>query len=179
MATMSDEAIQAATGRTRGQWVELLDSLGARTLSHAEIAKKLSADGLIASGWWCQTVTVEYERAIGRRAEGEKAAGEFAASASRSFPAADLDGALEKWTGLADSRSDFDGVAPAGPSETSASDKWRYWRVNLDDGSKIVAAIHTRKPGQATLAISHERLPDADAVTRWKTFWKTLLAELS
>ena len=96
MATISDEAIEKATGRTRTQWFEILDDLGAQDMTHKQIARVLEDRKLIDDAWWCQTVTVEYERHIGRRAEGQLSSGKFSASASKTFPAADLDAATSR-----------------------------------------------------------------------------------
>jgi len=68
---ISDEALEKATGKTRVEWFTMLDKLGARTMTHKEIARLLADRRLIQSGWWCQMVTVEYEYARGRRTVGE------------------------------------------------------------------------------------------------------------
>ena len=41
MPEISDKALEKATGRTRAGWFELLDELGARNMSHKEIARML------------------------------------------------------------------------------------------------------------------------------------------
>ena len=64
--TISDDAVQAKTGRIWAEWFNLLDKEGAAALSHREIAIRLrERHGL--SGWWSQMVTVAYEQARGRR----------------------------------------------------------------------------------------------------------------
>ncbi len=67
---ISDAAVRKATGKGWNEWFALLDSEGADALPHKQIAQMLHEKGYIASGWWCQMVTVEYERARGKRVLG-------------------------------------------------------------------------------------------------------------
>lgn len=74
MATInktSDEAVKKATGKIWSEWVDLIDQEGGEKLTHKEIAKILFDKKYIENGWWCQTVTVGYEYAKGRRKVGE------------------------------------------------------------------------------------------------------------
>lgn len=69
---ISDDAVRGATGRSWEEWEALLDSRGAAGLPHRQIVALL-ADGLIESGWWRQSVAVDYERRKGTRAVGQTA----------------------------------------------------------------------------------------------------------
>jgi len=69
---IGDEAVKAKTGKTWSQWFTILDKWGAKKKPHKEIAAYLHKD-LGVPGWWCQMVTVEYERAHGLRRVGETA----------------------------------------------------------------------------------------------------------
>jgi hypothetical protein len=51
--------------------VHALDYLGAKEMSHREIAALVSKKYKI-DGWWSQTVTVGYERINGLRARGQR-----------------------------------------------------------------------------------------------------------
>ena len=175
MAEITDDAMERATGKRRAGWFELLDAMGGREMTHKEIARALEEQGRIAERWWCQTVTVEYERHIGRRAHGQRQAGDFSAAASRTFAAADLDAGLSAWQAVAEASEPFDGVGLADPPSTSATEKWRYWRARLDDGSRVVVTVSMRRPGTCTLGLAHEGLHDEESVERWKRFWKPLL----
>ena len=72
--TVSDEVIRRRTGRGWEEWFDLLDDSGAIAKPHPEIARWLRSEHGI-DGWSCQSVTVSYERARGRRAVGEHASG--------------------------------------------------------------------------------------------------------
>ena len=178
MATISDEAMEKATGRNRAQWFVILDDLGAQDLTHKQIARLLEGRKLIEGAWWSQTVTVEYERHIGRRAEGQLSSGKFSASASKTFSAADLDAALSAWTAAIGTPESYDGVSAEGDPEFTQSEVWRYWRVRLNDGSRATAAILIKTPGKATVSISHNGLSDADVAAARKVFWKAALSRL-
>lgn len=68
---ISDDAVRAKTGRTWKQWLTTLDKWGAKTKSHAEIARHLHETHTL-SGWWAQTVTVRYEQERGLRKVGQR-----------------------------------------------------------------------------------------------------------
>ena len=71
---MSDEAVQAKTGKTWKQWFSLLDKAGAKKMSHQEIVKYLNTNEGVGP-WWQQMVTVSYEQARGLRELHQKPAG--------------------------------------------------------------------------------------------------------
>lgn len=54
---MSDEAMRSRSGRTIGEWLEILDAWDASKRKHPEIACWLVAEHGIG-GWWAQSVTV-------------------------------------------------------------------------------------------------------------------------
>jgi hypothetical protein len=171
----SDAAYRKATGRTWPQWRRVLRAMGAADLPHAEIAQRLVREHGVP-GWWAQSITVAFERAIGRRQIGEVAGG-FAASASRTL-AGSKDKALLAWQTLVGRRRAFNGVAFAKPPVVRRTPKWRYWRATLADGSRVVVGIGAKAGGKAVLGLSHEKLPDARAARRWKIFWQSFLQEL-
>jgi hypothetical protein len=63
---MSDASVKAKTGKDWAGWFAALDKAGAAKLDHKSIAALISKQYSIP-GWWCQNVTVEYERARGLR----------------------------------------------------------------------------------------------------------------
>ena len=81
--SMSDTAVKAKTEKNWAGWFGALDTAGAARLDHQAIARVLSEKhGL--SGWWCQMVTVEYERARGLRVRHETASG-FSVASSKTI----------------------------------------------------------------------------------------------
>jgi hypothetical protein len=173
---MSDEAVKAATGRDWAQWRDTLDRLGAALLDHKQVVELVSSQGV--GRWWQQMVTVGYERMTGKRAAGQRCDGAFTANASRTV-AGDKDEALAKWLAVVDGMSEFAGVfAEAEPRQTR-SEKWRYWRIALEDGSKVTVMCSDKAGGKAVVAVDHERLADQETAARAKLYWKSLLAALA
>ena len=174
---MDDSKAIAATGKAYGDWFEILDERGARDLPHKDIARLLQGDYRVPS-WWSQSVTVEYERHIGRRETGQRQSGEFEAAVTRTLPAT-MDEALDGWlarlpAGTAD--DGFDGVAFADEPSTSRTEKRRYWRVGLDDGSRVAVYFSARPGGKgAQIAVRHGQLAGRPDLDRWKAFWKAYL----
>ena len=82
---MSDDAVQAKTGKTWKEWFAILDKAGAKKLSHQEIVKYLHTNQGVGP-WWQQMVTVTYEEARGLRERHQKPAG-FQISVSRTINA--------------------------------------------------------------------------------------------
>src|SRR5689334_305031 len=80
---MSDAAVQAKTGKTWPDWFAVLDKAGAQQMTHPQIAAYLASEHGVP-GWWCQMVTVGYERARKLRAKGQMADG-YAISVSRTL----------------------------------------------------------------------------------------------
>lgn len=173
MSGMSDEAVMAATGKDWSQWRIFLDAAGAAEKSHKDIALDLHAAGV--PGWWAQMVTVGYERMIGRRAVGQRCDGAFSASASRTI-AGNKDAALARWVEAVGERAEYDGVLAEGEPRVSATDNWRYWKVDLEDGSRVSVTIYDKDAGKACVGVGHEKIGNAEAAARWKLFWKAVLA---
>ena len=63
-------ACQKATGKTWDEWVKILNIAGAERWNHREIVAFLSQKYKV-SPWWRQMVTNGFEKAIGRRFEGQ------------------------------------------------------------------------------------------------------------
>lgn len=77
LAGISTEAVFKATGKSWDEWIELLDKLGVRRLSHKDTACLLRNDGYIKSDWWSQMVTVGYEYFHGKRVLGQTSSAGF------------------------------------------------------------------------------------------------------
>ncbi|MGH6891618.1 MAG: DUF4287 domain-containing protein [Dongiaceae bacterium] len=173
--TASDQAVTKATGRPWKEWFALLKKAKADKLSHKEIARKLSHEHGV-NGWWAQSITVEFERFIGRRELGQTSAGDYQTATSKTL-AGSIDDALKVWQRHVGKRTDFNGVPFANEPKVSKTEKWRYWRVNLEDGSKLTVTIGSKPDGKTLLAINHDKLPDKRAGSRWKAYWKGFLNE--
>lgn len=174
-AGMADERVLEATGRDWAAWRSYLDGKGAADMDHAAIARMLKSEGV--KPWWSQMVTVGYERMIGRREVGQTCAGSYAANVSKTF-AGEMDDALAAWQELVGERTDYAGAVAGEEPRVTQSEKWRYWRVDLDNGSKVTVHFSDKAGGKSTIGVNHEKLADADAVANAKLFWKDLFSAL-
>lgn len=172
--------ITNATGRPWDEWVTLLDAAGARDLNHTAIAKltlEHMPESVERAEWWAQGTAIAYEQHTGLRVPGQSCDGDFQMSASRTV-AGDKDRALAVWMDLVDGREEFGGVPIDSPATTSSTEKWRYWRVPMADGTRVSVNISDKPGGKASLSVNHTKLDAAEAIEFWRPVWKALLAEL-
>ncbi len=165
-------ALLAGTGRSWDEWLEFMKSIGAQALAHAEIAQRVEAAG--ASSWWAQMITVAYEQHIGRRVPGQTSRGDFQVQVSRTLIGS-MDAVLDRWQEMVANRRSFDEVPISGEPSLSASERWRYWRVDLADGSRITATMTAKSGGKVSFAVTHEKLDSPDSVEQWRGYWRIFL----
>ena len=160
LAGMSDAAVKAATGCTWKRWVDALDYVGAHAWPHRRIAEYVRTRFKVRD-WWCQTVTVGYERIRGLRAIGQRRDGSYEANKSRTFavPVERLfaafaeDGVRERWL-------------PTVTLRKATPHKWA--RLTAADGSPVglgrsLFAFVDR--AQVSHAFIHRHDPPLDCVT--------------
>jgi predicted Zn-dependent protease len=174
---VSPEAIEKATGKSWDDWLAFFESIDAASLSHADIARKTHEQGG-ATGWWSQMLTVAYEQHIGRRVPGQDCEGEFSVAVSKILNS-DMDASLQWWQNAVGGQDTFADVAISRGPDVSETDKWRYWRAGLADGSRVNVNIYEKAAGKSILGIQHEKLESTEQVEHWRAFWKKLLAEAS
>jgi hypothetical protein len=169
---VAEERVVAATGRGWEAWFELLDGWEAARRSHTEIARWLREEQGV-DGWYSQSIAVGYERARGLRAPGERPDG-FAVGASRTvavpverlFEAFADEALRERWLPGADLR-----VRTATSPRTA--------RYDWEDGStRVIVGFDDVGEAKSRVALSHERLPDAEAADEMKAWWRERLTAL-
>jgi hypothetical protein len=57
--SITDQAVQSATGRSWGEWYDLLDQLGSAEAGHLRMARHLRYGHGLPS-WWAQAVFIRY-----------------------------------------------------------------------------------------------------------------------
>ena len=174
--TISLEAIQRATGRPWTEWLKFFEEIGAAKLSHQEIVQK-AGDLAGAPPWWRQTVTVAYEQHIGRRIPGQDCDGQFNVSVNKTV-AGTLDEALKKWQNLTNGFAEFSDISVTRGPHVSSTEKWRYWRCGLADGSKVNVNFSLKSPGKSALSVQHEQLESREQVEHWRAYWKDFVRDL-
>ncbi|WP_018298185.1 hypothetical protein [Corynebacterium lubricantis] len=174
------DKFEKATGRTIPEWMDFLrnhenGNKDLNELSHKQMATLAEDYG--ASGWWAQSIAVDIEREIGRREVGQRDSGKFSANATKTMPG--------EWTDVFARFTEFmasaEGALPAavdGESSTSESEKWRYWRADLVDGTKVVVMCNdasAKGVAKTRFAVQHEKLPSSEARDDMKAHWKATL----
>lgn len=173
------KALETGSGIAWEEWLRILADHQQAT--HAELAK-LALGKIIENGqskspeWWAQGVAAAFERHIGRRQPGQQSDGSFSVTVSRTFEG-DMDAVSAAWIDRVRDVEEFNRVRVDGAPRISQSEKWRYWRAKLADGSRLAANFQTRPGGDKTaMALNHDGIPDSDAVEDWRSFWKEYLA---
>lgn len=170
MGTISSGAVKAKTGKGWDEWFAILDSAGAAQWPHKETARWLHTSQDVPA-WWCQMVTVEYERARGLRRMHEKTGG-FSASISRTL-AAPTERVYELWSDDK-LREKWLGVDP----EIRKATANRSLRLTWPGGTHVEVMFYPKGEAKMQVTVDHTRLADANAVESQKEFWSTAITRL-
>lgn len=170
-ARVSNDAVKKATGKNWIEWFKILDEEKSMHRTHKEIARWLGENYEI-SGWWSQTVTVEYEIARGMRELHEKPAG-FEVSVSRTMNADSKtvfryfkDARLrKKWLG-----EEF---------RITVSTEEKSLRALWNDGTtRISVNFYPKAPDKSQVSVQHLKLSDGRSAGLKKLFWAEKLDNL-
>lgn len=169
---MSDAAVLAKTGKTWSAWFKLLDKAGAKKMSHKEIVAYLK-EQYNPGPWWQQMITVTYEQARGLREKYEKAGG-FSINASKTI-AVPLTKLYEAWS---DTKQRNRWLGEKGVVLRSTTPE-KSMRLAWSDGrSNVLINFYAKGESKSQVAIEHEKLANANAVVKMKTFWGGKLDQL-
>lgn len=163
--SMRDEVVKVKTGRDWAGWFGALDKLDATKLGHGAIAEILS-EKYGVPGWWCQMVTVEYERARGLRVPHQKAGG-FSVAISKTVPTS-LSELYEATTNAATRKKWF----PKGAFEPSSQTKDKYFRGSWKKGARLEIGFYVRGEGKAQIAVQVDKLGKESDVEVERAAWK-------
>lgn len=168
---MSDEAVEAKTGKTWSSWFKLLDAAGARKMSHQEIAAHLSKKHGVPP-WWTQMVAVTYEQARGLREKHEKPGG-YEISVSRTI-AAPVGKAFKAWTDEKTRKKWLPSKLKIRKATVNKS-----LRVSWEDGkTSLAVAFLPKGKTKSQVVAQHGKLPDAKRAAQMKKFWAQALDRL-
>jgi hypothetical protein len=171
---ISDNTIEKATGTPWKTWIDRLNTMGACDLPHKAIAAKLVNDYQVA-GWWAQALTVRYEQLIGRRQQGQSNNGDFSISVTKTIPGTVIE-AFDWWLKKVQTQTAFNGIAIIS-SSTTETEKWRYYRAALQDGSRVVVGVYAKTPHKAGLGLQHGKVSTAQSPENWRAYWKSFLSD--
>ena len=167
---MSDEAVQAKTGKTWSRWFKHLDAAGAKKMTHQQIVAHLR-DKHDVRAWWQQMVSVTYEQARGLRDIHEKPSG-YEISVSRTI-AAPVNKAFKAWT---DEKTRKLWLSANFSIRKSTTNK--TIRITWGDGTDVVSAFYPKGEGKCQVVAQHGKLKDARAGAKMKAFWSDTLDRL-
>jgi hypothetical protein len=169
--SMKDEAVRAKTGRNWNQWFILLDKAGAAKLGHTAIAELLSSECGV-SGWWSQTVTVEYERARGLRNVHETADG-YSVSVTKTIATT-----LPKLYAASAETKQRAKWLPKGSLKISSQTKDKYINGAWKDSARLNIGFYAKGEGKAQIAVQVSKLAKKADIEAERTVWKAALARL-
>ena len=72
----------------------------------------------------------------------------------------------------------FNGVALADEPRVSASEKYRYWRARLADGTHVDVNVYKRPDGRISFGVQHRPFPERAAADAWRGYWREFVAQL-
>lgn len=169
--SMADAAVKAKTGKDWATWFETLDKAGAAELDHKSIATLISRKYGVP-GWWCQNVTVEYERARGRRERHETPDGykvgvskTVAAGLPRLYAAAADASLRKKWF-------------PRGTFQPSSQTRDKYFRGAWKKDSRLEIGFYAKGAGKSQIALQISRLARKGDVETERKAWKSAVTKL-
>lgn len=186
---MSDAAIRRKTGHGLDHWFAVLDAFDPKAKSHTDRARHLHTEHGVPD-WYCQGVTVAWERAKGLRVTNQSCAGTFQVNVSKAVPAsvrdvADAIGDAQRralWLSSADPAlrravdAAFSGAKPrAIDMKTPLYARLRFpW-----DGATVEIRITGKaKGGTTTVVADNSNLPDHALVELRRAQWKAALEAL-
>jgi hypothetical protein len=169
---ISDTAVKAKTGKTWAEWFSILDKAKASTWPHKQIALWLSESQGVPN-WWCQMVTVEYERARGLREKHQKAGG-FAASASKTIGAS----LPRLYAAFSDAASRKKWL-PGEKFTVRTATENKSMRITWSDGtSSLSVHFYAKGPEKSQITLEHEKLASRKDVDHYKAYWGERLDKL-
>lgn len=186
---LSDAKSIEKTGRGLAHWFDVLDRFDAVSKGHTAAARYLYDEHNVP-GWYCQGITVAYERARGVRAQNQRCDGAFEVSVSKVMTATTPQvikaitdtRARKRWIGEVDPKL-------AGALTSAVTDKSSKGFVVKPDGQArfrykwdgtIVQLYLLPKPGSKTsLVVQHIKLAGGSAVEARRAEWKTAFGAIA
>ena len=172
LAGMSNDAVRAKTDRTWKEWVQVLDSAGAMSMAHRDIAMYVDKEHDIP-GWWAQTVTVGYERIRGLREIGQRRGGGYEVNKSKTVPVPLAK--LYRAFSTARTRSRW---LPGVKLTVRKANAEKSMRITWEDGTPVDAHFYAKGDRKSQVTIQHRGLAKKSDAEKMKKYWSERLAAL-
>lgn len=175
---LSDAKSIEKTGHGLAHWFTVLDSFGAIDKGHTKAADHLYSTHRVPA-WYCQGITVAYERARGVRGMNQRCDGAYEVSVSKVMAATpaqiiktlkaapwtdgiDTDLVTALSSALKDKKSKGFVIRPDGQA------RFRYkW-----GGTTVQFNMYPKGPAKTSFVVSNMSLPSAEAVETHRAKWK-------
>jgi hypothetical protein len=166
-AEVSDSAVLKATGKPLEHWFKVLDRAAKARgeHSHKAAAEHLHAQHAMHE-WWCQMVTVLYERARGLRDKHQRPDG-YSVSVSRTI-AVPVSSLYAAWSGTKK-------WLEAEPFTIRKATKDKSLRITWSDATSVEVMLYAKGAGKSQVTVQHSKLKSAAAGEKMKKFWGAAL----
>jgi hypothetical protein len=169
---VSEAIIRERTGRGWEEWFDLLDAWDAPNRPRRDVVAQLGEEHGI-TGWSAQAVTLTYQRARGLRAVGEHDDG-FTVTASKTV-AVPVEVLYDAFVDESRRRE----WLPDGELSERTATRPKSARFDWADGqTRVYVDFVSKGSAKSASALRHERLPDAAAAERMKSYWRDRVAAL-
>lgn len=175
---INTDSIEKATDKSWTNWVKELDNLGARDLSHLDLARLVNGrleNGVDNPSWWAQSITVAYEQHVGKRVPGHLANGLFELAVSKPL-AIPRDELFQKTVRWFEKQNKLNGFVPLKP-RSSETPKRSTWRCDFTDGSRFSATVEG-DGDRSKLILSQTAVSTKQEADDWKEFWRSTTDQL-
>lgn len=195
---VTSRAAREATGRGWREWVEVLDTAGARNWDHKEVVAFLEREHPQASPWWRQSIAVAYEKARGSRVLGETADAGFEVGVQRSLAVGRdevweiLVARPDLWLGegaevdlerggpyvVRDAADDGGAVSARGDVRVVRPGhrlRMTWQPEGWASPATLQLTLSVAASGRTTLGVHLEKLPDAQAREAMREHWRGVL----
>ena len=173
---MRAESIEKATARQWDDWLRFLMESGADQLDHPGIASLVERElgqSVDNPAWWAQSITVAFERAIGRRLPGQQPDGSFQVSVSKSTQLG-MHELAGTWKRFAATDDEVLAMLSSEP-RTSGTKKRLSWRAK---GSEEISLLVTSEPkpnGAAAIRVQVDGIATPEAREAVRMGWTSML----
>ena len=168
---MSDEAVEAKTGKNWSRWFKHLDAAGGKKMTHQEIAAHLT-DKHDVRPWWTQMIAVTYEQARGLREVHERPEGyQISVSRTVGVPIGKL---FKAWTDEKSRKKWLPSNLTIRKATTNKSLRITW----EDDKTSVEVGFYPKGDSKSQVAAQHSKLADAKAAAKMKKFWAKALDAL-
>lgn len=168
---MSDDAIRRGTKKGWDEWCELIDAWPGNSEGHAAIAAWVH-DEFGVDHWWAQGVTVGYERITGRRLPNQRSDGLFGTSKTKTVAIQ-----ADELRALLIDASNYEDLFTGCKAELRSKPATKVIRIAIEPGM-VLFTLTPASGGRTAVNVAHEKLPDVEAVDRWRFYWAEWLDAL-